>query len=166
MDNPLVQPDPGLFIWTIVTFLVLLALLSRYAWKPLLTALEARQKTIDSALENAQKARTELDRVHQETAKVLAEARVEAGAILSRTRTDAERLREELRQKAVAEAAAVTKNAQQLIQGETARAVRQIRDEAANLSVAIASKLLRREVKASDNETLIQDAIKQLERPS
>ncbi len=163
--NPLVQPDPGLFIWTIVVFLVLLALLSKFAWKPLLAALDARQKTIDSALENAQKARIELDKVHQETAKVLAEARVEAGNILSRTRADAERLREELRQKAIAEAAAVTKNAQQQIQGETARAVRQIRDEAANLSIAIASKLLRREVKLSDNEALIQDAIKQLEHP-
>jgi F-type H+-transporting ATPase subunit b len=165
MDNPLVQPNPGVFIWTILAFLLLLYLLSKFAWKPLLAALEARQKVIDGALENAQKARTELERVHQETAKVLAEARVEAGGILARTRADAERLREELRQKAMTEAAAVSKNAEQQIQFETARALRQIRDEAANLSVAVASKLLRREVSASDNEKLIQDAIKQLERP-
>jgi F-type H+-transporting ATPase subunit b len=165
MDNPLVQPDPGLFIWTILTFLVLAALLAKFAWRPLLAALDARQKTIDSALENAQQAKVALERVQQDTAKVLAEARVEAGAILSRTRADAERLREELRQKAITEAAAVTKNAEQQIQYETARAVRQIRDEAANLSVDIATKLLRREVKLADNATLIQDAIKQLERP-
>ena len=46
MDNPLVQPDPGLFIWTIVTFLVLLALLARYAWGPLLKALDTRHESI------------------------------------------------------------------------------------------------------------------------
>jgi F-type H+-transporting ATPase subunit b len=163
--NPLVQPDPGLAIWTIVTFLGLVALLSKFAWKPLLAALELRQKTIAAALEDAQKARAELDRVHQETAKLLAEARVEAGNIVSRTRADAERLREELRQKAVADAAAVSKGAHQQIQHETARAVRQIRDEAAGLSVAIASKLLRREVSQADNDLLIQDAIKEFEIP-
>ena len=162
-NNPLVQLDPGLFIWTIVVFLVLLALLTRFAWRPLLDALEARRKTIAAALDDSEKARAELQRVHQDAAKLLAEARVEAGAIVSRTRADAERLREELRQKALADAAAVTKNAEQQIQLEAARAVRQIRDEAANLSIAVASKLLRREVSQADNETLIRDAIKQFE---
>ena len=55
--NPLVQPDPGLFIWTILTFLVLVALLARFAWRPLLDALERRQETIARALEDAQRAR-------------------------------------------------------------------------------------------------------------
>jgi F-type H+-transporting ATPase subunit b len=162
-NNPLVQLDPGLLIWSIVTFLALVALLAKFAWRPLLEALERRRAEIASALDNAERARAELQRVHQDAAKLLAEARVEAGTIVSRTRADAERLREELRQKALADAAAVTKNAEQQIQLETARAIRQIRDEAANLSIAVASKLLRREVSQKDNETLIQDAIKQFE---
>ena len=54
MDNPLVQPDPGLFIWTILTFLVLVALLAKFAWRPLLEALERRQATIAKSLEDAQ----------------------------------------------------------------------------------------------------------------
>lgn len=163
MDNPLVRVDPGLFIWTILVFLTLLVLLRRYAWGPLLDALERRNKIIAGALDDADRARAELQRVQQDAAKLLAEARVEAGAIVTRTRADAERLREELRQKALADAAAVTKNAEQQIQYETARALRQIRDEAANLSIAVASKILRREVSPADNETLIQDAIKQFE---
>jgi F-type H+-transporting ATPase subunit b len=162
-NNPLVQLDPGLFIWTIVTFLVLLALLAKFAWRPLLEALERRRVEIASALDNAERARAELQSVHQDAAKLLAEARVEAAGIVTRTRADAERLREELRTKALADAAAVTKNAEQQIQYETARAVRQIRDEAANLSIAVASKILRREVSEADNATLIQDAIKQFE---
>jgi len=62
MDNPLVQPDPGLYIWTILTFLVLLTLLAKFAWGPLLAALENREKVIASAVENAEKARKELER--------------------------------------------------------------------------------------------------------
>jgi F-type H+-transporting ATPase subunit b len=57
MNNPLVQVDPGLAIWTIVTFLALMALLTKFAWKPLLAALEARQKTIAKALDDAQRAK-------------------------------------------------------------------------------------------------------------
>ena len=162
-DNPLVRVDPGLFIWTILVFLTLLALLRRFAWRPLLEALERRQQMIAGALDDAQKAKDDLARVQQDAQKLLAEARAEAGSILSRTRADAERLREELRQKAMAEAAAVSRNAEQQIQLETARAIRQIRDEAANLSVAVASKILRREVSPADNERLIHDAIAQCE---
>jgi F-type H+-transporting ATPase subunit b len=66
MDNPLVQPDPGLFIWTIVTFLLLLGLLAKFAWTPLLQALEARQEAIRTSLEEAQRARQELERINQD----------------------------------------------------------------------------------------------------
>ena len=83
MDNPLVQPDPGLFIWTIVTFLVLLALLAKFAWRPLLAALDARQQSIRKALDDAQQATQELERLHQESAQIIRQARVEADAILN-----------------------------------------------------------------------------------
>ena len=161
--NPLVQPDPGLFIWTILTFLVLEGLLARFAWKPLLEALERRQAMIAKSLEDAQQARQELERLQRESAQMLAAARVEAEAIVSRSRSDAEVLREELKQKSRAEAAAIVKNAERQIQLETARAVQQIRGEAVNLSVAIASKILRRQVSKEDNEGLIEETLKQVE---
>ena len=69
MDNPLLRPDPGLFIWTIVTFLVLLALLAKFAWRPLLNALESRQESIRRSLDDAQKAKQELERLHAESAE-------------------------------------------------------------------------------------------------
>ena len=74
MDNPLVQPDPGLFIWTIVTFLVLLALLAKFAWRPLLQALESRQAMIRKALDDAQQAKQELERLHAESAQMIRKA--------------------------------------------------------------------------------------------
>ena len=99
MDNPLVQPDPGLFIWTILTFLVLVGLLAKFAWRPLLEALERRQATIAKALDDAKLARQELERLQKESAEMMRQARVEAEAIIARSRTDAEALREELKQR-------------------------------------------------------------------
>lgn len=163
MDNPLVQPDPGLFIWTILTFLVLVSLLARFAWRPLMEALERRQATIAQSLEDAQRAREELERLQRESAQMMASARAEAEAIVSRSRSDAEALREELKQKARAEAATIVKNAERQIQLEAARAVQQIRQEAVDLSVAIAAKILRRQVSKEDNEGLIEETLKQVE---
>jgi F-type H+-transporting ATPase subunit b len=163
MDNPLVQADPGLFIWTILTFLVLVALLARFAWRPLLQALEGRQAAIAKSLEDAAQAREELERLNRESAQMMQQARVEAEAIVSRTRSDAEVLREELKQKSRAEAATIVANAEKHIQLETARAVQQIRSETIDLSVEIASKILRRQVSKTDHEGLIEETLQQVE---
>ena len=168
MNNPLVQLDPGLYIWTIIVFLVLLALLGKFAWRPLLEALENRQESIRRSLDDAAKAKQELERLQVESQRILAEARAEAETIVARTREDANRLRDEMRQKAQQEAANIVKNAQKQIELETARALQQLRHEAVDLSVAIASKLLQRNVSKEDNERLIEDTFRQLEaqRPS
>ena len=165
MDNPLVQPDPGLFIWTILTFLVLVALLAKFAWRPLLQALESRQDSIRKSLDDAQKAKQDLERLHAESAEIIRQSRVEADAIVTRSRGDAERLREEMKQKARAEADAIVKNAERQIQLETGRAVQQIRREAVDLSVMIASKLIQRNLTKEDNEKLIEEALQQVESP-
>jgi F-type H+-transporting ATPase subunit b len=163
MDNPLVQLDPGLFIWTIVTFLVLLTLLAKFAWGPLLQALESRQNAIRKSLDDAQQARQELERLNQESAQIIRQARVDAEAIVTKSRADAERLREEMKQKARSEADGIVRNAERQIQLETQRALQQIRHEAIDLSVQIASKLLQRNLTKEDNERLIEDALKQVE---
>src|SRR5262245_27244854 len=166
MDNPLVQPDPGLFIWTILTFLGLLALLAKFAWRPLLEALDSRQNAIKKSLDDAQRARQELERLNQESTQILNRARVEADQIIVRSRADAERLREDMKQKARAEADAIVKNAERQIQLETARALQQIRTEAVDLSVMIASKLIQRNLTKEDNQRLIEEALRQVERPN
>ena len=163
MNNPLVQPDPGLFIWTIVTFLVLLTLLAKFAWKPLLKALESRQEAIRKSLDDAEQAKQELVRLQSESVQIIRQARVEAESIVSRSRSDGDRLREEMKQKARAEADSIVRSAQRQIQLETVRAVQQIRGEAVDLSVTIASKILQRNIRKEDNERLIEDALKQVE---
>jgi F-type H+-transporting ATPase subunit b len=163
MDNPLVQPDPGLFIWTIITFLGLLWALKKIAWGPLLQALETRQNAIRKSLDDAQLAKQELERLNAESAQVIARARVEADAIITQSRADGERLREEIRQKARGEADLIVKTAERQIQLETSRALEQIRREAVELSVMIASKIIQRNLTKEDNERLIDDALKQVE---
>jgi F-type H+-transporting ATPase subunit b len=163
MNNPLVQPDPGLYIWTIVTFLVLLGLLARFAWRPLLDALEQRELAIKKSLDDARQAKEELQRVQVESQRILSEARAEAGEIVSRTRADAARFADEMKQKARTDAEALVKHAERQIEMQTARAVETIRHEAVDLSVAIASKILRRDISKEDNERLIQDTLKEMQ---
>ena len=168
MGNPLVQPDLGLYIWTIVTFLLLLWAFNKLAWKPLKGILQAREDTIRKSLEDARQAREEMQRLKNESAQILAGARAEADTIIARTRDDASRFRDELKVKAHAEAATIVKNAEQRIEMETARALQQIRAEAVEFSVAIASKILQRNVSKEDNERLIEETFRQIQstRPS
>ena len=163
MDNPLVQPDPGLFFWTIAVFLTLLFLLKKFAWGPLLAALEERQAGIRKSLEDADTAKRELSEVQAKASALIGQARTEADAILSEARADGARIRQELREAAQKEAEAVTRNAQQQIHLERDRAVSEIRKQAVELSVMIASKLIRRNLTREDNAALIDDALQQVD---
>lgn len=163
MDT-LVKVDPGLYFWTLFTFLALVVLLKKFAWTPLLKALEERRASIEKSVEDAKRATAELQRVQEESARLMAEARAEAAGIVTRSRADADRFREEMRKKAIEDAQVIVKNAEKEIQLETARAIAQLRTEAVDLSVAIASKLLRKNITAADNDALIQDAIGQIKR--
>ena len=163
MDNPLVQLDPGLFFWTIFTFLILLGLLARFAWRPLLGALESRQATIRKSLDDAEAARRQLEQAQQNAEATMRQARVEADTILSDTRSAAATLREQMRQEAQAEAQALVANAERQIQLERDRALAEVRREAVDVSLAIATKLIQRNIPREDNEALIDDALKQVE---
>jgi F-type H+-transporting ATPase subunit b len=162
MNNPLVQPDPGLFIWTIATFLVLLFLLAKFAWKPLLQALDSRQASIQKSLDDADQAKRELERLQQQSEQIILQARVTAESIVEQSRSDAENVREELKLKAKEEAESILRNAQRQIETQTRQAVRDIRNEVADMAVLIASKVLERNVSKEDNDRLIDEALKQM----
>jgi F-type H+-transporting ATPase subunit b len=163
MNNPLVQPDPGLFIWTIATFLVLLLLLAKYAWKPLLQALESRQESIRKSLDDADQAKRELEQLQQQSEKIIQQARVSAESIVEKSRSDAEKVREDLKVKAKEEAESILRNAQRQIEVQTRQALQDIRNEVADMAVLIAGKVLERNVSKEDNQRLIDDALKQMQ---
>jgi F-type H+-transporting ATPase subunit b len=163
MDNPLVQPDPGLFLWTILTFLVLLVLLAKFAWKPLLALLDRREEMIRQSLDDAEKAKHELQRLQQESKEILSKARVEAQSILAKSRSEAEKLKGELRQEAKVQADSILRDAEKQIQVETEKAISGIKNEVVDLSLLVASKLIKKNLSKEDNQSLIEESLKQVE---
>ena len=162
MDNPLVQLDPGLFIWTIITFLILLGLLSKFAWKPLLHALEKRENEIAQSLEDAEKARKELDRLTSEGDEIIAKARSEAQAIVGEGKKAADQLKESTLLKAKETAAANLDDAKEQIKMEKEKAIAEIKGEVVGLSLSIAEKLVKKNLNEEDNKSLINESLKNI----
>ncbi len=162
MDNPLVQLDPGLFVWTIITFLILLGLLSKFAWKPLLHALEKRENEIARSLKDAEKARKELDRLTSEGDEIIAKARSEAQAIVGEGKKAADQLKESTLSKAKETAAANLDDAKEQIKMEKEKAIAEIKGEVVGLSLSIAEKLVKKNLNEEDNKSLINESLKNI----
>lgn len=159
MDNPLVQVDPGLYIWTIIIFLLLLFLLMKFAWKPLLAMLEKREDNIRHALLDAEKAREELANVKEDTEKLLSQARNESQAIVTAGKKNAERMKDEIIEKAQSKSDALLDEMKKQIQIEKERAIADVKAEVVNLSMEIAQKLIKKNLTKEDNLKLINDSL-------
>ena len=153
-------------IWTVAIFLLVIVVLGKFAWGPLLSLLKQREDFIHKALSDAKRDRDEADARLREHAARLQSAQTEAIAIIEEARRDSERLRQELRDRARTEAETMIKNAERQIEAQTTRAVQQLRQEAVDLSVTIASKILQRSISKEDNEKLIAEALRQIESAS
>ena len=160
MDNPLVQLDPGLFVWTIITFLILLGVLTKFAWKPLLKALETRENEISQSLEDAEKAKQELDRLSAESDEIIAKSHSEAQGIVSEGKKAAEQLTATTLNKAKEEAMANLSAAKDQIKIERDKAIVEIKGEVVNLSLSIAEKLVNKNLSKEDNKSLIDESLK------
>ena len=133
--NPLIAVTPGLYIWTIITFLLLFYVLAKFAWKPLLSMLEQRENLIKDSLENAEKAREELDKLNAESEAIISKARSEAQSILSEGKAAADKIKEDTITKAKDEASKIREDAQHQIQVEKDKAISDIRKEVVDLSL-------------------------------
>jgi F-type H+-transporting ATPase subunit b len=155
--------DLGNAIWTLGIFLIVVIVLGKFAWGPVLGLLQQREEFIHRALSDAKRDRDEAEARLKDYAAKLQSAHVEAATLVEEARRDGERLREEIRQRARSEADKLIANAERQIQLETGRALEQIRKEAVDLSVMIASKIIQRNLTKEDNERLIDEALKQVE---
>ena len=154
-SNPLVQLDPGLFIWTILTFLILFFVLSKFAWKPLLTLLESRANTIKSSLEDAEKAKQELERLNTESEAIIAEARSEAQSIRLEAKSAAEKVKADIIAQAGEDAKKLRDENEKQIQVEKDRAINEIRQEVVDLTLTVAERVIRKNLSKEDNQDLI-----------
>ena len=157
--NPLVQLDPGLFIWTIITFLVLCSVLAKFAWKPLLSVLESRENDIQSSIENAKKAKSELEQLNDESEKIIAEARSEAQEIRSEAKASAEKVKADIRSQAEEDVKKVKEEASAQIQVEKDKAISEIRQEVVTLTMSVAEKVIGKNLSVEDNQELIEKSI-------
>ena len=160
--NPLVQLDPGLFIWTIITFMVLFFVLAKFAWKPLLNMLKDREDMIRSSLDDAEKAKVELERLNEESEAIMAKARSEAQTILADGKTAAEKVKEDTVAKAKAQANKIREDAEKQIQVEKDKAIADIKQEVVNISLSVAEKLIHKNLSDADNKALIEESLKKV----
>jgi F-type H+-transporting ATPase subunit b len=153
----------GNAIWTLAIFVIVVIVLGKFAWGPVLGLLQQREQFIHRALADAKRDRDEAEARLKEYAAKLQSAHAEAATLVEEARRDAERLREEIRQRAKSDAEKLIAGAERQIQLQTNRALEQIRREAVDLSVMIASKIIQRNLTKEDNERLIDEALKQVQ---
>ncbi len=142
----LITPEFGLLFWQTLIFLLLLLLLARFAWKPILGSLKEREDSIDAALRMAENAKLEMQNLKAGNEKLLADARKERDQTLKEGQAIASQLIEQAKTTAVEEANRIAQQARESIQQEKNQALAEVRNTAAQLSVDIAERLLRREL--------------------
>ncbi|MGK7395672.1 MAG: F0F1 ATP synthase subunit B [Candidatus Cyclobacteriaceae bacterium M3_2C_046] len=159
----LVVPDIGLIFWQTVTFLVVLFLLRRYAWSPIVNGLKARESSIEEALGKANAARQEIEQLKGENEKLLQEARLEREKILNDALGVAENIKEQAKQEAARITEKMIEDARVSINTEKQAALTEVRNQVANLSLQIAEKLLRRNLSnQKSQQDLVEEFIKDL----
>lgn len=146
----LITPDASLIFWQTVIFLVVLFVLGKFAWKPILNGLNERENNIEEALLSAERAKNEMAQLKADNEKLLAEARRERDGILKDATAAANKLRDEAREQASQEGAKIVADAKAAIETEKKAALAEVKQQVALLSLEIAEKILRE--KLSDDK--------------
>lgn len=158
----LLRVEPGLIFWTIVTFLMLLAILWKFAWNPILGALEARERAIQKTIEDAERLQQEAQALLEEHEKRLAEAREERNKIIEEARRAGDHLKSDVLEKARQEADKTMARAKRQIELETEQALLTIRDQAADLAIRAAERVIERALTEEDHRRLAREAVAEL----
>jgi F-type H+-transporting ATPase subunit b len=157
--SPLLRFNPGVGIWAIVTFVLLLLILKKFAWTPILDALDARETAVRDSLEQASRVQAENARLAAEQTRILSEARTEAAALIQSARESGETLKKSLEQSAQDEKRRIIASATQEIEAQTAAAVASLRKTTADLSIGIAEKLIRQNLDDARTRALVDQLI-------
>lgn len=160
----LVKIDPGLIIWTIITFVALLVVLRLVAWKPLLGVLEEREKTIRDSLEKAKQARAEAETLMAQHKEMLGKARQEMAAIIEKAQRDAEQRRSDILARAHKDAEAKAEQFTQDLERQKRAAIRDVKAESVDLILSAASRLMRAELDEEKHRDLVRGYLEDLDR--
>jgi len=153
----------GLFFWQSLLFIVLLLLLRKFAWKPILNAIDEREEGIKSALEEAENARKEMQNLTADNERILKQARIERDALLKEAREMKESIISEAKGAAQIQATKVIEQAQATIQAEKQAAITDLKNQVAELSLGIAEKVVREELSDKNKQIkLVEDMLKEV----
>lgn len=144
--------DPGLIIWTTIIFTLLLVVLKKFAWKPILRAVDERNKSIEEALKLADKAKEEMALLNSDNERILSEARSQRDTLLKEGRDIKDGIINEAKEKANIEADKIINSAKEQIANEKMKAITELKNSVAILSIDIAEKVLKRELKEKDDQ--------------
>lgn len=151
----------GTVIWTTIAFLVVVFVLAKFAWKPILKSIKAREESIEEALEAAEAAKEQMRDLKASNEELLTEARQERESIIKSAREAKDKMIAEAKEKAKAEGEKMIQNAESAIRAEKASAVNELKSLVGELSIEIAEKILKQELSTSEKQnTLIDEAIK------
>ena len=162
-SNPLIQVTPGLMIWTIVCFLVVLFVLKRYAFGPIQQMVDTRRERIEQAIAEADNAREEARNLLEEHRKLIGQAKAESEEILAEARRVAEAQRERVREESEEDRARRLEETRRQIDQATVQALGQIRDEVGKLSLLAAEKITRKSLTEADKQRLIDEALAEID---
>ena len=159
METLLNDFSPGLFVVQTILLLGLIALLVKFAWKPIISSLDERESGIKDALAAAEKARTDMQNLQADNEKMLQEARAERESMLKEAREIKEKMISDSKELAKVEGDKMLKQAQVAIESEKKAAVADIKNQVAELSVAIAEKVIKEELSSSEKQLKLVDSL-------
>ena len=157
----LVTPDFGLFFWMLITFFIVMLILKRFAWKPILQALKQREMFINESLTSAKEAREEFEQLKKDNQKIIEKTKLERDTLLKDAKHSAQDIIDEAKDKASKEADKLIEQARKNIENQKIDALNQIRTQIAELSVEIAEKLIKKELSEDkEQEKLVNSMLK------
>jgi F-type H+-transporting ATPase subunit b len=163
MEKLISEFSLGLFFWQTLIFVGLIFLLKKYAWKPILSAVNEREASIKDALEAAKEARSEMESLQSDNQRILKEARAQKEALLKEARTIRSEMINKAKVEAQSEANKILSQAQEAIQNEKRTAVNELKDHVSSIALDIATKVLQNELESKDKQMqlvskLLQDS--------
>ncbi|MBN1928702.1 MAG: F0F1 ATP synthase subunit B [Chlorobiaceae bacterium] len=162
LSGGLLNPNPGLIFWTAVTFVIVLVILKKIAWGPIVSMLEEREKGIQSAIDRAHTAKEEAESILKKNREMLAKADAEADRIIREGKEYADKVRTELTEKAQAESQKMIAAAKEEIEQEKRRALDVLRNEVADMAVKGAEKIIRTSLDAERQKAVVNDMIREM----
>tara|TARA_B100000902_G_scaffold387823_1_gene432515 strand:- start:482 stop:970 length:489 start_codon:yes stop_codon:yes gene_type:complete len=156
--------DPGLIIWTTIIFTLLLFVLKKFAWKPILNAVDERNKSIEDALKAADNAKEEMALLNIDNERILSEARIERDSLLREAREMKEKIVNEAKDQANTEANKILLLTKDQINNEKRKAITELKNKVAEMSIDIAEKILKSELSDKNKQKkLIAESLKSKE---